>query len=279
MIPYVSTTCLPGNGFKKTLDVYEDADIEKVELGYCPDANRNIEKIISEYPFEFVGHNYCFPIEDEIILNLSSQDKCLREQSIDYICRAIERCHNCDINMYTFHAGFRTDPSLSLAFPSHDIPDYKTCFETFVESVRRVIDNTKQYDVEIGIENNVVTDTNTIDETPLLMFCQPGEFSMLFECIDEMNLGVLLDTGHLNVSAETLNYSKQIFVEEISEYIDAFHLHWNNAKEDAHDPIIEEDFVFELLSKFPEATVVIEGKYSDIEHLKRDIRWIKNNVC
>lgn len=271
---YVSTTCLPDYGYQETIEEYAAAGIERVELGYCPDSQLDINSLVSNSSLKFVAHNYGIPTTDEFILNLASPDETIRERSVRYVCDAITFCDDHDIPQYTFHAGFRVDPNLSLEFPMEDVPPYDKCFERFVDSIRQILSYGKKYNVELAIENNVVTTENVAEGTPVVMFCEPNEFERLFDIIDPGRLGVLLDTGHLNVSATTLGYNRAAAVETLSPYVSMVHLHWNDGQSDEHWPSKPDDPSTVMFERFSDCPTSIESKFDDVGSLRDHLDWL-----
>lgn len=271
---YASTTCLCNHNYQETLEVYEAAGIERVELGYCPVPQLNMDSLVGDSSLEFVAHNYCLPTVDEFILNLASPDETIRERSIRYVCDAVAFCDGHDIPRYTFHAGFRVDPSLSLEFPTEDIPPYNECFERFVNSLRQILSHTSEYDVNLAIENNVVTSENVVEDTPVIMFCQPDEFDQLFDIVDSDRLGILLDTGHLNVSGTTLGYDQTKAIKTLSPYVSMLHLHWNDGQNDEHRPSKAGDTSIALFKRFSDCPTSIEATFRDVTSLRNHLHWL-----
>lgn len=266
---YASTQCLPDLGLEETLAAYSRADIEHVELGYCSDNDVNVSALVEEYPFKFVAHNYFLPVRDEFILNLASPNESLRRRSVEYVKAAITFCEEHDIPRYTFHGGFRVDPDLSLTFPKRSPPDYQECFERFRSSLRTIIDHAMSTSVSISIENNVVTEENVVGGEPLLMFCQPGEFRRLFESVDSSNCGVLLDIGHLNVSAKTFGFDRSMIVDEVVNHLDCFHLHTNDGCTDQHeafDPTSTDDVPWSSRTGLPR---IVESHHRTARDIKQ----------
>lgn len=264
---FVSTTCLADCGYAETLDAYRDVGIERVELGYCPDP-LDVGEIVDSYPFEFVAHNYCLPTDEEFILNLASQDDSIRRRSVRYIEDAIEFCDRHGIDLYSFHAGFRVDPTLSLVFSGTDIPDYETSFETFVMSLCEIVEFAASYDVSLAVENNVVAPRNVADGDPLLLCAEPGEFERVFERVGGDRLSALLDVGHLKISARTLGFDAARFVDEVAPRVTAVHLHANDGSADQHRPSRPGDVTHAFYRRFPDATTSVEASFASATRLR-----------
>ena len=106
---YVSTSCLKNpTNVSKVLDEYQKGDIENVELGSVH-SSFDI-RILKKYDFNFLIHNYFPPPKNPFNLNLSSQNSVIRLKSIQLAKNAIDLCRKINSPIYTFHAGFTTDP-------------------------------------------------------------------------------------------------------------------------------------------------------------------------
>ena len=102
--------------------------------------------------------------------------------------------------------------------------------------------------VSLMLENNVVTKP---------VFAKFGESPLLFSspnCMDELgeiflkDVGVLLDFGHLKVSANTLNFCPSDFVSSLPAEILGYHLSDNNGLEDSNQPFCEDCWFFKYLN-------------------------------
>lgn len=269
---YASTTCLDVDGLEATLAAYAEAGVDAVELGYCGDPAVDVGGLVNEYPFDYLAHNYFLPREDEFILNLASADEAIRERSVRYVRDAVEFCDAHGIETYTFHGGFRVDPTLSLEFPTDDVPAYEAAWDRFVDSLRRVVASAEDPDVGLAVENNVLFEDHVVDGEPLLLFCDPGEFTRLFDAVPADEVGVLLDVGHLNVSAHTRGYDRWSVVEEVAPHVEGLHLHWNDGVEDSHGPIGGSSFVSGVLERFGDVPCTLEGRYGGVAELRRELR-------
>jgi len=244
----------------ETLDRYRSAGINRIELGYCPNTAIALGEIIESADFDAVAHNYFRPVEDEFILNLASQDKQLRERSVEYVRNGIEFCSQHNIDSYTFHAGFRVDPDNSFEFSANSVPRAETCLDTFVESLETVLPYAERHGVNVAIENNVVEDEHVINGHPVVLLAGPEEFEALLERID---VEVLLDTGHLNVAAETLGFNRESFLDVVEPAVAGLHLHTNDGTADSHEPVRPTDWAFEVADRF-DVTTTIEARFPDV---------------
>lgn len=63
------------------------------------------------------------------------------------------------------------------------------------------------------------------------------EFDRLLSAIGSSQLGILLDVGHLKLSAIANQFNPMDFIREFRPRIRACHVHENNGKKDSHLPL------------------------------------------
>jgi sugar phosphate isomerase/epimerase len=247
--------------------MYEPAGFDSVELGYCPDPSIDLRPAIADRSFDVIAHNYFRPIEKEFVLNLASPDDAIRRRSIQYVRSGIDFCNACGIGTYTFHAGFRVDPSPEFNFDADTVPDADDCLDRFVDSLGQILPHADRRGVTVAIENNVVEDHHLVDGEPVVLLADPAEFKTLF---DRTDVDVLLDVGHLNVASRTLEYDRDRFVETVAPSVVALHLHTNDGTTDSHGSIGREDWAFDLWRRF-DVPATIETYFDDISDIEEQL--------
>lgn len=273
MIPaeklFFSTVCLSHHmEYTEALERYEEAGLDRIELGYCQDADASPGALAADPAVEAICHNYFLPDEPRFI-NLASGDEDVRAWSIGYVERAIDFCAEHGVDLYSFHGGFRVDPAPGPIFDGEPIPR-EEAFANFLEGVEEVASYAADRDVTLGIENNVV-EQHHLDggENRTLLFCRPGDFERLFDAIDAPNVGLLLDLGHLRVASTTLGFDPGGFG-GLSDRLVGVHLHDNDGDADRHRPPGPEGWAAgyydEWLGDHP-VPVVVEAHYDDVETL------------
>ncbi|TKX82267.1 sugar phosphate isomerase/epimerase family protein [Halorubrum sp. SD626R] len=271
---YISTVCLGHErDYHNTLDRYRELALPGVELGFCGGID-SLPKKVFDLSTPLICHNYFLPVKNPFILNLASQDSTILRRSRDYVRRAIEFCGANDIELYSFHSGFRTDPSLSLEFTG-PIAEYERAFTTFQESVAELATYGDEQGVDLAIENNVLNRENLVDgANKHLLMCEAMEFTRFFDTLDAENVGILLDAGHLSVTAETLCFEPETFVDAIQDEVVAIHIHDNNGESDQHRPPETNGLSMAVLDKIAWGTdipVTLEAHYDESEELRASI--------
>ena len=105
-------------------------------------------------------HNYFPPPEVPFVFNLASKDPVIAEKSILHARNAIRFSASVGGSIYSFHAGFLLDPKVD------DLGQrlYADClyeevmYEPFLERVSTLADYAGRLNVQLLIENNVISD-------------------------------------------------------------------------------------------------------------------------
>jgi sugar phosphate isomerase/epimerase len=85
------------------------------------------------------------------------------------------------------------------------------------------------------LENNVLSPMNA--GKVQLLGVTPEEIETLFDRIDRPNVGLLLDVGHLKVSAVTLGFDMVAAAARLAPLVRCFHLSDNDGTEDSNQVI------------------------------------------
>jgi uncharacterized protein (UPF0276 family) len=111
----------------------------------------------------------------------------------------------------------------------------------------------------ILIENNVISARHLIGgENLLALGVTATNLIAIVEDVASPSLGLLIDVGHLNVSANALGFDRFAFVETVKEHIRAFHLSDNNGLDDQNLPFERDAWFLPLLKQFLDATFILE---------------------
>lgn len=274
---FISTSCLKqGKNLFYVLDKYLENGIRTVELGSSHNYENNLQdKLLNEYlkKAKFQIHGYFPPLKNPIVINLASQNKEILQKSIFHSKQAIDLTYKLGSSLYSIHAGIRKDPDpkeLGKKFNTKNIADYNAAFDTFVSSLKEICKYAKQYNIEIAVENHVVAPFNlTNKENKLFLMSGHDEFIELFKNVKKRNLGILLDLGHLKVTSKTLGFDKNIFIDEIKEYIKVIHLHDNDGATDLHRNIKLGSWPFEIIKekKIKDIPITLESHNLTIQEI------------
>jgi sugar phosphate isomerase/epimerase len=277
---YVSTSCLSSKyGFPQILDNYSKLGTKNVELGVCNDYTLDVAKLLKKHDFNYIVHHYFPPPKEPFIVNLASQSKQILEKSTYQMMKSIDFCADFNINFFSFHAGFRVDPDINLKFDFNNVTEYQNSFNIFKESVEKIVDYAERRNVKVAIENNVLSEYNLIDgENKLLLMCELWEFERVFNEINSKNLGVLLDIGHLKVTANLLKFDAEEFIDKMKDKTFAVHIHENNGRLDEHRCPRGGDWALAVVNNYfknKDVPIVLECKCNDEKELENGLMLLR----
>lgn len=279
MNPYISSTFVKDNTpFKDVLSLLNRHKIYSVEIGSNHLYEENYDYIKQYKEFDFLIHNY-FPIPREnLVINIASQNKNLRDKSVDHIFKSIDFCHEIDSRLYTFHPGFLTDPGGSNLFRSNydfqwdkqllKSTNYKKSFDNMLFSLEKIIKYSKERKVVISIETE-----GSFTKKDHLLMQKPEEYIGLFHRFNPEDLGVNLNIGHLFLASKAFKFSIEDFIDLTANYIVAFELSHNDGLEDQHLPLQDNGWYWSYIldRRFENAYKILEFRNQSIETIENSI--------
>ncbi len=251
---FISTATRGHDPLEDTLKLFTDLGLNHIELGmaksYPPNMRSILHELAAKDGFHFLIHNYFPPPDVPFVLNLASNDPESLNRSIEHVQNAVHWCSEFKIPFYSVHAGFcfHACPQ-DLGQRLSDLEPYSMDLaeDIYVSSLRRLAAYAEDYNVEILIENNVLAQKNLLDGTnKLLLGADTEGMVRLLEGIDSPNVRMLLDVGHLKVSATSLGFSGEDFITRLSPWIRALHIHDNDGLSDSHCPVRRDSWFWEV---------------------------------
>lgn len=276
---YTSTSCLKNpKNIITVLKEYENAGLQNVELGSVH-SFFDISKL-KKFNFNFLIHNYFPPPKIPFNFNLASQNREIRNKSVELAKNAIKLCQKIESPLYTFHAGFTVDPEkLGSKFSRNKMTDRNVAISTYIESLIELIEFSKKYSVKIAMEPNVVQKFNLVNnENQLLLFADKTELKLLYKQIRKKELGLLLDLGHTNVTATWLNFDRDEFVDYCKDKTLAIHVSNNNGKKDQHKSLTHDCWQVSKLKLFKNKPIILETMNLTTNQIKSNIEIAENSI-
>jgi len=279
---YASTSCLKNpKNILKVLDEYEKAEIENVELGSVHDYFDT--KKLKNYNFNFTAHGYFPPPKKPFNFNLASQNKTIRNKSVELIKKAVDVCCDIESPIFTFHAGFTVDPpKLGKRFPRTDMVNRELARNTFFDSTRIALDYAKKRGIKLAMELNVVQKFNLDNgKNNLLLFADYDETKIFYKEFKKNEIGLLLDLGHTAVTSYWLKFDKDEFVKRVRDKVLVVHASSNNGYQDQHKSLTKNCWQASKLKFFKKTPITLETMNLTTEEIKKNIeiaeKCIKNN--
>lgn len=279
---FVSTACLgTSEPLLSRVSAFLEHGIQSIELG-ARVTTEGVSRIAFQLPpANYLVHNYFPPPLVPFVLNLASVSQEVRQRSLDLVSNALQLSAELNSSFYSVHAGFITDPtgfgSTSFLFPMPTSPlEEHRAMKRFITSLGYSLEKAQQSGVQLLVENNVCTP----ELRGKLLLQSAEEFLHLFNVLPSPNLGILVDTGHLNVTAHTLGFDRMAFVEQIAPFVKGFHIHDNDGTADLHQPVKPGSWVLEVLKRpeFAATPIIVESVFSTVEELHEHVGWLRKEL-
>lgn len=223
--------------------------------------------------FALMPHNYFPAPADPFVLNLAAADPTTRRRSEAHCCDGLRLAAELGAPAYSAHGGFAVAAKVEQLGRGLDLSaaaPLSEAAERFAESVDRVLAVARAVGVRFLIENNVLEPVNAPDGVNrALLMVEAEEMAAFARDRDPQSFGYLIDVGHLNVSARTLGFSREAFLETLAPWIGGFHLSDNDGRRDANRPFGADAWFLPWLARFPAAFCVIEAYGLDDADLRR----------
>lgn len=264
---FISTSCF----FEKksvvhVLKEYARQGIRNIELGASHQYEEGVMEFLKEYKkkynAEFTIHGYFPPEKKPLIVNLASQNPEIINKSIAKIKKMIDIAKQLDAKLCSFHAGFLVDPEqLGKPLDNNKRFDYEKSYETFLLSATEICKYASIKNVKIAFEPNVVSSYNVVDgKNELLLMCRIDEIKRFYRDLEMSgikNLGLLLDLGHLKVTANNLKFSALEFIKTFKNNVLEIHIHENKGRIDEHRPLKKGSWALKMLNRYSFNDVII----------------------
>jgi len=282
--PYASTAALADSAdLWERLGDYRRAGLTAVELGAgvrptsTPIDLESLATSLRELEVSLLVHNYFPPQQVPFFLNLASRDDEIRARSVKMVEGGLTLSARLGASHYSVHGGWVTDPtgvgrtSLILAEPI-DSDAARTAGERFAYSVDHLLALAESLEVDLLIENNVCSP----ELVGKVLLASGEDFDRFLLRFRSERLGILVDLGHLRISAETLGFTPEAFVDEMAPHIRAFHAHDNDGKTDLHEPVQEGSWALGILRRpeFVDAIAVDEARFVSAAALARHVEFL-----
>jgi len=278
---FVSTTFAEDDSkISDVLATCKKENISNVELGSNHIYEKNFKKIIQQYNFRFLVHNY-FPIpRKSFVVNIASLNKQIRTISIQHVKKAINFCKVTNSKLYTVHPGFLADPiTASRTKNNYDFiwnnnnlnQNYDLAFNNMLSSLKKIVHFAKDKKVRVAIETE-----GSFKKKNLLLMQKPNEYNELFKYFKPNDLGINLNIGHLNLASRAFKFSKFEFVKKLKQYILAIELSHNNGIEDQHLPLKRNEWYWKIINDpdFTKVYKILEFRNTSIKNIKNVLKLL-----
>jgi len=230
----------------------------------------------------FLVHNYFPQPPEDFVLNLASSDSDILKKSRDHCMHAVRFCSAVASPFYSVHAGFAFNASpTDLGKPLTHLMrgNILQAKKVFAESLSLLCLQGQTSDVRILVENNVLAPFNLINgKNELLLGITAEDLLEIIAMVNMPNLGLLIDIGHLKVSARTLGFSADLFLKSLQANIEALHLSENDGIVDSNSQFAGNAWFLKHLENLNTEYLVLEINEEAISDISRMVSILKNNT-
>jgi sugar phosphate isomerase/epimerase len=281
---YVSSNSFRARSLGAVLAACDQAGITGLELSAVEDWDEVL--LQNGGSRRYLVHNYCPPPVKPFVLNLASPDSEVLEQSLAHCREAIDLSARLGGPVYAAHAGFAIDldphmlgrPLAQAEAIAKASPDAEMVYGRLVASVKLLTVYAKARNVRFLIENHALSELGGTAGHRLLPMVTSGEMVRLTKDIDDEAFGVLVDVGHLNVSAHALGFDRSGFIEALLPSIGGFHLSDNSGIEDEHRSFGDTAWFLPFLRSCPDIPITIELDRAPIHDILKTRDAVLNSL-
>ena len=263
---YISTGAFQTRHLPDILALCKQGDLTGLELSSGLPYMDNLEEILHDalHYAPLLLHNYFPAPQEPFVLNLAAADPDIADRSMALCRHAIQLSASIGAPFYSVHSGFAVNldvdmlgkPETQVGFSKADDTVYEAAYIRFRERVATLSDFAATKGVRLLLENNVAP--QEIGGNALLM-TRAEHFLRLFDDLKHSNLGALVDVGHTYVSAHTLGFDPEDFIDTLAPHIEAFHVSENDGLRDSNQPVREDSWFLPHLKSFPKSAIVLEA--------------------
>jgi len=269
--PYVSTGAFKTRSVPAIVELALHAGLHHIELAsgaaWAPGMLDVVRKTAG-LPVNYLVHNYFPPHQDPFVLNLAAADGMILQRSQEHCRLAVDLCHEFKAPFFSVHAGFAfAGKPEDLGKDVTRLPrtSLEEAHAIFVESLRDLCAYAADKHVRILVENNVIHPFNLVGGKNRLGLCVTAEDLLRTKAdVGAASLAFLIDVGHLRVSANSLRFDREVFLDRVGPHVEAFHLSDNDGTADQNLPFGDDAWFLPRLADFPQATMIVEAYSLDV---------------
>jgi sugar phosphate isomerase/epimerase len=275
----ISTLALTGKSAEEIIHLAQQHQWA-IEFSSGMPYRADMEDVFLNAPVKKFAHNYFPAPEIPFVLNLASANKNIRETSITHCINGLKLSEKAGAPFFSAHAGFCVDPNpdelgrkLSLSNPF----DRTKHWEIFKDSLQVVCREAEKMQMKFLIENNVLAPVNVHPNGSNPLFCcDADEMLLMLKEVNNPALGLLIDTGHIKVSAQTLRFNLAEAMEKLTGRVGCIHHSDNNGGFDTNDKMQAGYWFMPYMKKFADIVHVIEVKKINAEEINQQIKFLQS---
>lgn len=282
---YVSSACIKKHNIAEVIHELAKNNIRNIELSGGTDYYSNLvldlEQLKQAYKLNYACHAYFPPPKIPFVVNLAACNDKIYKQSIQHYVQCIEMLKRINCNVLSIHAGFLVEISkdeIGKKLNSHIVYDEGKAYDRFCSAYEYIAKLCSKNNISFYLENNVLSAENyrEFDDHNYMMMT---DYESIMKMKGQLDFNLLLDLGHLHVSANTLelNYERECSL--LKEYVKWIHISENNGIFDEHKPLRTDSKILEEFSKMYHSNIdVTLETVGNVEGILKSIELIRNST-
>jgi sugar phosphate isomerase/epimerase len=249
---YISSACSKQKRIGPAIQELADQGHQNIELTggtrYYDGYESDLLELKEKYGLNFLVHNYFPPPKDPFILNLASLDTDIYEKSLHHLKKALRLTRLIGGSRFGFHAGFFVDRpvnEIGQQFGKSKIYSRKKALKRFVSGFQILKEEFNE--IDLYIENNCYSESNgqVYGSDVPFMLLGADDYK---ELRNQIEFHLLLDIGHLMVTANTCHLDFEKEFQSLFNHSDYIHISSNDGKHDQNFGLTDKGKLFEILT-------------------------------
>lgn len=263
---YVSSCCIRKNNITEIIRQLAESGVRNIELSGGTDYHDRIEDDLVMlqriYGLKYTCHAYFPPHQNPFVVNLASCNDKIYKQSIEHYVHCIDMLKRIKCSVLSIHAGFLIEigaDEIGKKLSGKIVYDEEKAYDRFCTAYEKISKLCNENKISLFLENNVLNAEN-FKEFEYHNYMMMTDYTSIMKMKEQLEFNLLLDLGHLHVSARTLGLNYTDECEKLKGYVKWIHLSENNGIFDEHKPLKENSEIVETFRKMygPYMNVTLE---------------------
>lgn len=280
---YVSSACIKKSNISEAIQQLAENNIKNIELSggtdYYAGIENDLKMLKQAYHLNYVFHAYFPPPKVPFVVNLASCNDRIYHQSIEHYERCIEMMKVLDCKALSVHAGFLVEideNEIGKKLSSQIVYDENEAYDRFYTAFNRISKLCAVNNIKLFLENNVLSAEN-YKQFDYHNYMMMTDYQSIMKMKKQLDFKLLLDLGHLHVSANTLRLDYAEECNALKEYAKWIHISENNGIRDEHKPLREDGKILkEFYRVYDHGINVTLETVGEIEDIVESVALIKD---
>lgn len=263
---YASSSCIRQHNIADVIRQLAGAGISNIELSggtdYYDGLEQEIQQLKQDYNLGYVCHAYFPPPKEPFVVNLASCNDRIYKQSIEHYENCIEMLKRLHCDVLSIHAGFMVEigiDEIGCTLNDRIIYEEEKAYDRFCGAYEYIAGLCAAGGIALFLENNVLNAENYRQFHSENLFMMT-DYRSIMKMKERIEFNLLLDLGHLYVSANTLYLDYAEECENLGGYVKWIHLSENGGIFDEHRPLEKDSPIMREFRKMykPQTNITLE---------------------